>query len=315
MQAKMIKISAAVTFLVLLTMAFTSKEVVGENLRGKFPVVLSEQIESGAAVSVSHGESMDNNKITITEMNPCSMENTAFQGEETLVYKIYYNWNFIWIPAGEVLFKVIDEGDQYHLSAKGKTYSSYEWFFKVRDNYDTYISKETLLPSTGIRDVHEGGYTLYDKVTFDQERKKTISLRGDHKDKTILREFDVDACMHDVLSIIYYTRNINFEYMEKGAEFPIKIFMDKKSWPLKVKYKGKRENVSVKGSGHFNTIKFSPEVISGEVFEEGAEMNIWASDDKNKVPVLIESPVSVGSVKVVLQGYSNLRHTMESRLN
>jgi hypothetical protein len=300
MQAKVIKISCVITFLVLLTMAFTTKGVAEKNVRDAYPVIPSDRRES-----------RDNNTISMLEMNPCSMENTVFQSEEVLVYKIYYNWNFIWIPAGEILFKVTDEGGQYHLSAKGKTYSSYEWFFKVRDNYDTYINKETLLPTTGIRDVNEGNYTLYDKVTFDQERRKTISVRGDHKDKTILREFDVDACMHDVLSIIYYTRNLDFEQVEEGEEFPVQIFMDKKSWPLKVKYKGKQEKTKVKGNGHFRTIKFSPEVITGEVFEKGTEMNIWATDDKNKIPVLIESPVSVGAVKVVLQGYSGLRYPME----
>lgn len=297
MQAKVIKISCAVSLLVLLTMAFITIGAVGKDNQQHLPLV------------------DDNNKITLLEMSPCSMENTTFQSEEMLSYKIYYNWNFIWIPAGEVLFKVKEEGDQYHLSAKGKTYSSYEWFFKVRDNYDTYIDKATLLPTTGIRDVNEGNYTLYDKVTFDQERKKTISVRGDHKDKTILREFDVDACMHDVLSIIYYARNLDFEYVQKGEEFPVKIFMDKQTWPLNVKYKGTEEKTKVKGTGSFKTIKFSPEVISGEVFEEGTEMNVWATNDKNKVPVLIESPVSVGSVKVVLDGYSNLRYPMTAKVD
>ena len=37
-------------------------------------------------------------------------------------------------------------------------------------------------------------------------------------------------------------------------------------------------------------------------------MNIWVSDDENKVPLMIESPVTVGSVKAVLQSYSGLRH-------
>ena len=38
-------------------------------------------------------------------------------------------------------------------------------------------------------------------------------------------------------------------------------------------------------------------------------MNIWVSDDKNKVPLLIESPISVGSIKAVLKSYSGLRHS------
>ena len=61
----------------------------------------------------------------------------------------------------------------------------------------------------------------------------------------------------------------------------------------------------------YNTVIVSPEVISGEVFEEGTEMNIYVSDDNNRVPLLIESPVSVGSVKAVLKNYSGLKYDLK----
>ncbi len=245
----------------------------------------------------------------------CYMENSTFQEGEEITYKLYYNWNFVWLPAGEVVFKVNENDTEYHLSAYGRTYSSYEWFFKVRDYYDTYIDKETLLPNTSIRDVSEGGYKLYDKVTFDQENKTAVSLRGDTEDKTVRREFDTKECMHDILSIIYYSRNIDFNSFEAGENFPIKIFMDKEVWPLNVKYQGKDASKKIKGQGKFKTIRFSPEVISGDVFEEGTEMNVWVTDDNNRIPLLIESPVTVGSVKAVLKEYKGLRYDFTSKVD
>ena len=41
-------------------------------------------------------------------------------------------------------------------------------------------------------------------------------------------------------------------------------------------------------------------------------MTVWVSDDGNKVPLRIESPIVVGSVKVDMMGYSNLRHKLSS---
>lgn len=249
----------------------------------------------------------------LQEYEPCNIENNSFQHGEEIVYKLYYNWNFVWLSAGEVTFRVKDLGDQYHLSAYGRTYRSYEWFFKVRDYYDTYIDKETLLPKVAVRDVQEGKYTLYDKVTFDKSRNKAISLRGKSKDRAKVTEYPIDACMHDILSIIYYTRNLDFNTISEGSEIPIKIFMDKETWPLKVRYKGKEEK-RVRNRGKFNTFKFSPEVIVGNVFNEDTQMTVWASDDANKIPVLIESPVSVGSVKVVLKSYKGLKHDFKAKV-
>jgi hypothetical protein len=250
-----------------------------------------------------------------SQSQQCFIENRAFQVGEEITYKLYYNWNFVWLAAGEVVFNVSELDGKYHISAKGRTYKTYEWFFKVRDHYESYLDKETLLPQTSIRDVHEGGYKLYDKVDFDQEKNLAVSERGKTKHETETKEYSLDGCMHDVLSVVYYTRNLDFERYGEGQEFPVKIFMDKEVWPLNVKYKGKEESKKIKGQGKFKTIKFSPEVIEGEVFKTNTEMNIWVSDDGNRIPLLIESPVSVGSVKAVLKNYKGLKYEMTSKIN
>ncbi len=245
--------------------------------------------------------------------NICDIDNQAFQAGEEIVYSVYYNWNFVWLPAGEVTFKVTDEYGQHHLSVKGRTYPSYEWFFKVRDQYDTYLDKETLLPNVSIRDVHEGGYRVYDKVTFDQKNGKAVSLRGRSVKEATPKDFWMKSCTHDMLSMIYHIRNVNYELMTKGQEIPARIFLDREVYPLKVRYGGK-EQKQIHGLGHFNTIRVSPQLISGSVFKEGTEMKVWATDDYNRIPLLIESPVSVGSVKVVLKSYKGLRHPFTSKI-
>ena len=251
---------------------------------------------------------------TVPFPSTCSIENTAFQDGEEVVYKIFYNWNFVWVAAGEVVFKVKDEGDQYHLSVYGRTYPTYDWFYKVEDRYDTYIDKKTLLPLVSIRDVEEGKYRLYDKVTFDWDRNMAISLRGDTKEEATITEYPIENCIHDILSIIYYTRNLNFDQLPENSKIPIKIFIDKEIWPLRVHYRGKDENKRVHGVGKFNTIVFSPEVIKGYIFSEESGMTVWVSDDKNRVPLLIESPVSVGSIKAVKKEHKGLRHEFTADL-
>lgn len=257
---------------------------------------------------------MNNTTIDEEDLQLCFIENRTFQVGEEITYKLYYNLNFVWLAAGEVVFKVSESNDKYHVSANGRTYPTYEWFFKVRDSYESYIDKETLLPHTSIRDVQEGGYKLYDKVNFDQERRLAVSERGKTKYETTTNKYNLDGCIHDVLSIVYYTRNLDFDKYKEGQEIPVKIFMDKEIWPLKVKYKGKEEEKKIKGQGKFKTIKFSPEVIEGEVFKADSEMNIWVSDDGNRIPLLIESALSVGSVKAVLKDYKGLKHKMTSKI-
>ncbi len=244
----------------------------------------------------------------------CTISNSAFKSGEEMTYKLYYNWGVVWVAAGEVTFRVKDLGTQYQVSAHGSTYKSYEWFYKVNDKYDTWLDKQTMLPVVSIRDVQEGKYRLYDKITFDHAQGKAVSLRGKTKEQAMATEYAIDACMHDILSIVYYIRNVNFDQMRTGTDIPMKIFVDKKAWALKLRYLGKDDNKKIKGQGRFRAITFTPQVVEGFYFKQGTEMKIWATDDKNKIPLMIESPLTVGSVKAVLKNYKGLRHSMSAKV-
>ena len=245
----------------------------------------------------------------------CGIENTTFRAGEKIVYKLYYNWNFVWLPAGEVTFKVYDLPEQYRVTVRGQTYPSYEWFYKVTDNYESYLDKETLLPQIHIKDIHEGGYTKYDRTTFYQDEQRIVSVRGSDPVSALPKEMEVEPCMHDLISIIYFARNLDYDRLRKNDEIPIKILMDREMHPLKIRYLGAEDDVKIKDSGRYNTLRFSPQLITGELFKEGDEMKIYVSNDENKIPLMIESPVTVGSVKAVLKSYRGLRYPMEAKVD
>lgn len=239
---------------------------------------------------------------------------SAFKDGERLTYRIYYNWNFVWLAAGEVTFKVFDEGKQYHFQAYGETYDSYEWFYKAKHVHNSWADKTTLLPNYSEREIQEGDRHNFEKIQFNQESHKMTVWRAKQKgDPETKTEHNVKEQVHDILSSMYYLRTIDFAKRSKGAEEPFRIFMDKEEFPLKMRYLGKESRKKVRGAGKFNTLKFEPQVIVGDVFKDDNKMTVWVSDDENRIPVLIETPVSVGSVKVVLKDYSGLKHPLSSK--
>jgi len=245
---------------------------------------------------------------------PTRTGDLAYKHGERLTYKIYYNLNFIWVPAGEVTFRMFDEGNQLHYQAKGETYDSYEWFFSAKDEYDSWVDKTTLLPNYSERNVNEGNYHIFEKISFNQAGKKMTvwrsPKRGEPEEKT---EHAVQSSCHDMLSILYHLRNIDFASQNDGHELPLRVFMDKEEYPLKMRYLGKDTNKKVYKMGRYQTLKFQPQVIAGNVFKDDAKMTVWVSDDANRIPLLIESPVSVGSVKMVIKEYWGLKHPFEAK--
>ena len=240
----------------------------------------------------------------------CALDNVAYQPGERIVYKLYYNLNFIWLAAGEVEFEVEDYGDDYKLSALGTTYGSYEWFFEVRDYYESYVDKETLLPRLTIRDIQEGKYTMYERVEYDQDGGGGTGWRGHTREEAMRQPgtFTIENCLHDILSAIYFMRNLDLDATPEGAKYPVTVFMDREKFPLGVRYLGVERDKRIKGLGRFDVHEIAPEVVAGDVFSDESEMRVWASTAAGHVPLQIESPLSVGSVKAVLKEYEGLRH-------
>ena len=238
----------------------------------------------------------------------CHIHNSAIAVGEKLVFKAYYNWKFIWIPAGEAEFLFSETDDSFEITVKGKTYKSYDAFFKVRDYFHSEIDKKTMYPLRFTRIVEEGNYRRFDSLVFDQVKRKGVSFNGPTRETAVRKNITLHDCTHDLLSVLYFLRNIDITGYHPGDIIPTKILFDETIYPIKVRYDGVYDNFHVKGLGTFNTIKVIPDLVTGNVFKDGNRMNIWVTNDGNKLPVLIESPLSVGSAKAVLKSYKGLRH-------
>jgi hypothetical protein len=238
----------------------------------------------------------------------CGLKNFAYQSGEKLTYKVYYNVSFMYVGAGEVTFQTdleqLNGQTVYHITGDGHTYHSYDWIFKVRDRYETFIDTATMLPLRFIRKVNEGDYHKYNLVSFDHSRHTATSLKG---------TYQVPDCIQDVLSAVYYARNINFRKYQPGDKIPFSMFLDDEVYHIYIRYLGK-EAVATR-YGKFHAIKFSPLLIKGTIFEGGEKMTVWVSDDQNRIPLRINSPITVGSIKVDLIGYQNLRNPFSSLIS
>lgn len=233
------------------------------------------------------------------------VRNNAFRYGEKLEYRVHYGI----ITAGETIFEVkkspyvLNGRNCYHVVGTGRSLGAFNWFFKVRDTYETYIDEKSMLPWKFIRDVYEGGFTIYDNVKFYHYKNKLTSMGG---------TFDVPAGIQDVLSAIYYFRTVDYSKYKPYDKFPVSVFIDDKVYNLKVIYLGKE--IITTELGKFRCLKFKPDLVAGTIFKEDAKMYIWVTDDENKIPLRIESEVLVGSIKADIRAISGVRNKLTSKI-
>jgi hypothetical protein len=231
----------------------------------------------------------------------CTLRNTSFNSGESVTFYVFYTLAGMWVHAGKVDFSVapalLNSKPVYHIVADGRTLPGYDWVYKVRDRYESFIDTTTLRPYRFIRNVNEGSYKKFENVTFNQNTNTAITNSGVYR---------VPSCVQDVLSEVYLARNMDFNNYKKGDQIPFDLFLDDEVFHMYVRYLGKE---TIKSRyGKIRCIKFKPLLLKGSIFEGGEKMTVWVSDDANRLPIRIESPISVGSVKVDMMMYRNLRH-------
>lgn len=247
-------------------------------------------------------------KLSAGDDDFCGIRNTTFQAGENITYHIYYTLAGVYVMGGEASFTTSIEQLNgkivYHIIGQGKTNSFFDGFFKVRDKYESYIDTTTMQPLKFVRNVQEDQYKKKEIITFNHDAGTATSGDGVYK---------TSNCVQDAISSVYYARNINFDKYKVNDKIPFDLFIDNETFHLYIRYLGK-EKVKTR-FGKFNAIKFKPLVIQGNTFKGGENMTVWITNDANRLPIRIESGISVGSVKIDMMSYRNLRYPLSSLIS
>lgn len=223
--------------------------------------------------------------------------NEAFQRGEKLTYRVHYGF----IDAVTATLEVKEEDKKfgerstYHIVGTGRSRGSFDFFFKVRDKYETFLDEKALMPWYFSRRVDEGGYKISQDYAFNPY-KKTVNT-GD-------KVMNVVEYTHDMISGFYYARTMDLSSAKKDQLFTVPSVVDGEMFNLQIKFKGK-EIVKTK-FGRIRCLKFVPVLQKGRIFKREEDLQVWLSDDKSHIPIYAKAEILFGSIKLDLVSYSGL---------
>lgn len=226
-----------------------------------------------------------------------TIDNKAFKAGERLKFRIHYGF----IDAGNATMEIKSEMKNiggrpcYHIVATGETVGAFDWFFKVRDRYESIVDSQAIIPWLFFRRVNEGGYTVNQNVSFNHF---TDSAKSDKKTIAIADN------TQDLISAFYFSRTFDATNVKVGDIYPIPGYLDDNTLPLNVKFIG-RDVIKTK-VGTIKCMGFRPMLQEGRVFKENESMTVWVSDDDNHIPVRVQAEVLVGAIKMDLVSFENI---------
>lgn len=243
----------------------------------------------------------------------CSVNNELLAAGEHLDYQLYYNVGFVWIPAGSCEFRVrnatYNRKPALQLSAQGRSYKSFDAFYRVRDTLVSYVDSQTLTPFRAYKYTHEDNWNGIDDFSFSKNNGNwdiSTRLKRKHGWKATV-ESESLRCGFDIITSIYRLRCfVSPDMYTRGKRLDIPVRLDDGEYMVHLTYIGK-ERVKLFGDGYYNAHAFTLSMVEGNIFKRGDVLKMWISDDRNRIPLLIESPIRVGYVKALFRSGENTK--------
>jgi hypothetical protein len=238
------------------------------------------------------------------------IDNNAFQRGEKISYRVFYDSYLTGnVVAGEASLEIREDNqpiagrNTMNVIGLGRSRGAFNFFFRVVNRYETYLDEDAIAPLLFIRRINEGGYRKSQDVMFNQFENLAISNTA---------TVPVVPYVQDIISAFYYLRTYDYDSAQVGDVYDVNFFLDDTVYVSRVVFDG-RENITTR-MGTFKTLRFKPQVLTGDIFSQPYPMTLWISDDKNKIPVLAQSGIIVGSIKMELTNYKGLKNPVTSRI-
>jgi hypothetical protein len=220
--------------------------------------------------------------------------NHAFAPGEKLTYDI--SWSNI-LRAGIAVMNVTEgrmiEGRRtYQLASTTHSVGMVDAFYPVKDTVVSEVDAEVISSLSFILKESHGKRKREREMTFDHESNKVKVIVNKGTPET----YPVPEGVLDALSSLYYLRTR--QDFSKEKPIIMDVHDSGKTWAVEIQTLGK-EKISTP-AGEFNTIKVKTYPKYEGVFMHKGEIFIWLTDDARKIPVLMKSMISIGSIVATL---------------
>jgi hypothetical protein len=271
-------------------------------------------ISSLAGTTDTHADttapSQHKEKVSSGEKNPVKnnipfgkiipeIARVAYSGGEKLYYDISWTGG---VKVGELrleIKKVPKKKDTYEILANVTTKNGVlHYIYPAKDTFVTIVKGGERLPVYYESWQKEGWHYRSHRVTrYKQEEGEVIYKKGNHPPKV----FKINGTIYNEFSSFFGSRvmplNIN-------KPFLVPTFADKKRNEVVVK-PIRKVHFDETVIGPVDTIEVTPILNFKGLYDKQGDTVIWYTDDKCRVPVLINSKIVIGSLSSTLTYYSN----------
>ncbi len=255
-----------------------------------------------------------------TAQAQCSSPNTAFKSGETLIYDLYFNWQFVWIKVGSASMNTTMTTYRGHpayrtyLITRGSKKA--DRFFVMRDTLLAYCHTN-LSPLYYRKGALEGKTYRRDEVWYSYPNGQS-QVRMRHQKNNEEPQFKTSSspyCAYDMISMLLRARSFDPTNFKVGHRIRFLMADGHNCEWQSIIYRGKEEFKMENSGTKYRCLVFSFVEEDKKTGKEEEVVTFYVTDDKNHLPVRLDMYLNFGSAKAFLRGATGLRNPQTSKLN
>ncbi|MBQ5843248.1 MAG: DUF3108 domain-containing protein [Alistipes sp.] len=203
----------------------------------------------------------------------------------------------------------------YRVMGLGKILPAFRWFFNLEDRYDILVDTLTMRTERFESNIKEGDYTFRSHYDYDWKAMKVHTWAQSRQREPKTKTMQLTDKSMDPVSLYFNMRSIDASTLNVGEQHNLEMVLEDTIKVLKFRLLG-REVKRVPKMGKFKTIRLACTLGTSEGFSftDGSEFFIWITDDKNKFPIMLESPIRIGSIRAYISDFKGLKYPLDSKV-
>ena len=250
-------------------------------------------------ISTSYAQNLNSDFI------PDSLYNKSFNSYnsgECFEYKLHYGFLNASYASLELKKEILNDSLVYRATAIGRTIGLARLFFRVDDLYEAFFPLEKVKPLKSIRDIYEGGYVRKAETVYDDKNKTATILNKITNEEKVIK---LESGYQDIISTFYFLRkHLDISKLKEGDIIFVNIFFASQNYPFKMKYLG-IERIKTK-FGLIECLKLKPFMEAGRVFRSNEGIDLWVTNDENRIPVKVKANLRVGTIVADLTSFRGI---------
>ena len=250
-------------------------------------------------VSTSYAQNLNSDFV------PDSLYNKSFnsyKSGEFFEYKLHYGFLNASYASLELKKEILNDSPVYRATAIGRTTGLARLFYRVDDLYETFFPLEKVKPLKSIRDIYEGGYVRKAETVYDDKNKTATILNKITNEERVIK---LKSGYQDIISTFYFLRkHLDVSKLKEGDIIFVNIFFASQNYPFKMKYLG-IERIKTK-FGLIECLKLKPFMEAGRVFRSNEGIDLWVTNDENRIPVKVKANLRVGTIVADLTSFRGI---------